>query len=144
MLMVHVSNPDQLAAEVDKLLQLAFEYGLLQDDTTMVSSMSDDSNSEDEQVCAVMRSMHPKCSKGEERCCFMCGRVGHITCECPQCKEETHRGHTSHGRGENGVFCLSMCGSVPLQFLMLSVNGVRMQALMDSGAQVSVMSEEFF
>ena len=37
-----------------------------------------------------------------------------------------------------------MCGSAPLQFLTLSVNGVRTQALVDSGAQVSVASEELF
>ena len=37
-----------------------------------------------------------------------------------------------------------MCGSVPLQFLILSVNGVRTQTLVDSGVQVSLMSEELY
>ena len=37
-----------------------------------------------------------------------------------------------------------MCGSAPLQFLTLSVNGVKTQALVDSGAQVSVASKELF
>ena len=57
MLMAHVSNPDKLAAEADKLLQSAFEYGPLQDDTAMVEAISD-SDSEDERVCAVTRSAH--------------------------------------------------------------------------------------
>ena len=72
MLMVYVSNHDKLAAEADKLLQSAFGYGPLQDDTAMVDCVGDDSDSEDEQVCAVTRGAHPKRSKGEERHCFMC------------------------------------------------------------------------
>ena len=60
MLMAHVSDPDKLAMEADKLLQSAFEYGPLQDNTAMVEAISDDSDSEDEQVCAVTRSAHPK------------------------------------------------------------------------------------
>ena len=156
--MAHVSDPDKLAAEADKLLQSAFDYGLLQDDTAMVDAIGDDSNSKDEQVCAVTRSTRTKRGKGEERRCFVCGKAGHIACECPQRKDgkpesrrghdkrkkETCGGHASHGRGENGVFCLSVCGRAPLQFLTLSVNGVRTQALVDLGAQVSVASRELY
>ena len=157
MLMAHVSDPDKLATEADKLLQSAFDYGPLQDDTAMVEAIGDDSNSEDEQVCMVTRGAHSKRGKGEERRCFVCGRAGHIARECPQRKDgkpesrrgrekkkETRGGRVSRRRGENGVFCLSVCGSAPLQFLTLSVNGVRTQALVDSGAQVSVASEELF
>ena len=55
MLLDHVGDPDKLAEEADKLLQSAFEYGPLQDDTAMVDCVSDDSESEDERVCAVVR-----------------------------------------------------------------------------------------
>ena len=158
MLLDHVSDPDKLVEEADKLLQSAFEYGPLQDDMVMVDCVSDDSKSKDKQVCVVMRGTCPKHSKGEERRCFMCGRVGHIAHECPQQKDgkqescqgcdkkkkETCGGRASCRRGENGVFCLSVCGSAQLQFLTLSVNGVKTQALVDSGAQVSVTSEELF
>ena len=84
MLLAHVSNPDKLVEEADKLLQSAFKYRPLQDDTAMVDCMSDDSESEDEQVCAVTRGARPKRGKGEERRCFVCGRAGHIARECPQ------------------------------------------------------------
>ena len=52
MLLVHIGDPDKLAEEADKLLQSAFEYGPLQDDTAMVDCVSDDSECEDERVCA--------------------------------------------------------------------------------------------
>ena len=52
MLLDHVGDPDKLAEEADKLLQSAFEYGPLQDDTAMVDCVSDDSECEDERVCA--------------------------------------------------------------------------------------------
>ena len=55
MLLAHVGDPDKLVEEADKLLQSAFEYGPLQDDTAMVDCVSDDSESEDERVCAVVR-----------------------------------------------------------------------------------------
>ena len=55
MLLDHISNPDKLAEEADKLLQSAFEYRPLQDDTAMVDCVSDDSESEDEHVCVVTR-----------------------------------------------------------------------------------------
>ena len=55
MLLDHVGDPDKLAEEADKLLQSAFEYGPLQDDMAMVDCVSDDSESEDERVCAVTR-----------------------------------------------------------------------------------------
>ena len=42
----HIRNPDKLAAEADKLLQSAFEYGPLQDDTVMVDAISNNSDSE--------------------------------------------------------------------------------------------------
>ena len=64
MLLDHVSDPDKLAEEADKLLQSAFEYGPLQDDTAMVDCVSDDSESEDERVCAVTRGARPKRGKG--------------------------------------------------------------------------------
>ena len=56
MLMAHINDPDKLVAEADKLLQSAFKYGPLQDDTAMVDAIGDDSDSEDERVCAVTRS----------------------------------------------------------------------------------------
>ena len=89
----------------------------------------------------------------------MCGRAGYIAHECLQWKDgklescwgcnkkkkETCGGQASHRRGKKrGFLPLSVCRSVPLQFLTLSVNGVKTQALVDSGAQVSVMSKELF
>ena len=123
MLLDHVGDPDKLAEEADKLLQSAFEYGPLQDDTAMVDCMSDDSESEDEQVCAVTRGARPKRGKGEERRCFVCGKAGHIARECPQRKDgkqesrrgcdkkkkETRGGRASRGRGKKrGVLPLSV------------------------------------
>ena len=55
MLLDHIGDPDKLAEEADKLLQSAFEYGPLQDDTAMVDCVSNDSKNEDEQVCVVTR-----------------------------------------------------------------------------------------
>ena len=63
MLLAHVGNPDKLAEEADKLLQSAFEYGPLQDDTAMVDCVRDDSESEDERVCAVTRDT-PNAARG--------------------------------------------------------------------------------
>ena len=50
MLLEHIGDPDKLGEEADKLLQSAFEYGPLQDDTAMVDCVSDDNKSEDERV----------------------------------------------------------------------------------------------
>ena len=47
MLMELIGDPDKLAEEADKLLQLAFEYGPLQDDMVMVDCVSNNSKSED-------------------------------------------------------------------------------------------------
>ena len=91
MLLDHVGDPDKLVEEVDKLLQSAFEYGPLQDDTAIVDCVSDDSESEDERVCAVTRGAHPKRGKGEERRCLVCCKAGHIARDCPSKKTANKR-----------------------------------------------------
>ena len=76
------------------------------------------------------------------RFCYVCGKPDHIARECPDRKTAPTTSEAQEA--EKGRFVVCTQFGANLQYVTMRVCGRETQALVDSGAQTSVMSLEFF
>ena len=76
------------------------------------------------------------------RYCYVCGKTDHLARNCPDRKTGPVEDETKKGQEGRFVVCTQLGAS--LQYVTMSVCGHVTQALVDSGAQTSVMSRDFF
>ena len=136
----------ELAREADNFTSLIQEYAP-QPSTTQVTAVEkpegDGMDDGDEEVEAnAVRGRRKKDKRHVQ--CYNCKKFGHYASECrskPRNEQQQRRQKQPQQQSSQFVVCTQI--GTPLQYLQVCVNGTQVQALVDSGAQVSVMGQNF-